>query len=145
MCFVPEYITAAEFGRWRTDFVAFRAELHSQLHEGFLQMNQRLDDINGRGRTNAEGLAVLTARIDKVDEDDGEIRTAVKDIQAKGCAQLANHGAVVKTLQRRADADADVDREWPPKKRLVVGGGLLAGGAGLWELVHGLLDHFLTR
>jgi hypothetical protein len=131
---MPDYITGAEFGRWRTDFVAFRAELHTQLHDGFAQMNARLDAINGRGRANSEQIAVIETELERLQD----IGTDVATIKEKGCAQLANHGAIVKTLQ-----DGGESVGWPRKKKVAVGGGLIAGGAGLWELVHALLDHFM--
>ena len=136
-----EYITAAEFGRWRTDFIAFRAELSVQLRDGFKGLADRLDDINGRGRENATAIEVLISRLDGVDRDDGSIKATVQDIQQHGCAKLREHGSVVQALQNGGD---DVPERWPRRKQVAIGGGLLAGGAGLWELIHAALDHFMT-
>lgn len=146
---VIEYITAAEFARWRTDFVAFRAELNAQLRDGFTGTHDRLDEINGRTRKNSEGIVELTTRLDRIDEDDGAIRQTVTAIQSQGCAQLKHHGAMIQTLQNGGE---DVPTAWPRRKQVIVGGGLVAGGAALWPVltqilngIHTLLDHFAGR
>ena len=141
-----DYITGAEFARWRTDFVAFRAELAVQIRDGFAGTHARLDEINGRTRKNSESVVELTTRLDKIDEDDSAIKNTVDAIQSKGCAQLKNHGEIVQVI--RGDGEGTTPEGWSRRKKVAVSGGLIAGGAALWPVlagilgaIHSLLDH----
>jgi hypothetical protein len=132
-----EYITAREFGLFQDAFTAFRTELRLQLTTGFDDMTSRLDEINGRGHANTVAVSVLSSRLDKVDADDSEIAKTVAKIERDGCGQLQSHGAIVNEMHDEAPM------QWPRRKQVAISGGLLAGGAGLWELVHAVLDHFM--
>jgi len=110
-----DLVTGAEFGRWRVDFQEFQRRLEERLDRGFEDMNERLDVLNGRTRTNSERIAVL-------DE-----RTTV--IATKGCARLDQHQALL------LDPTPVVVRRWHEHPATKAGAGGLGLGAGIGAVI----------
>lgn len=106
-----EYITGAEFGRWRVDFQAFQDRLEDRLAEGFHGVHSRLDELNGRTRKNSESIVVLTKDVEL--------------LQTKGCAQLQAHRGLLDVLPETGLSSTP----WARRRQLIIGGGLVTGGA----------------
>lgn len=123
-----DYVTGAEFGRWRLDFNSFQDRLETHLRAsdverqaGFTGVHERLDELNGRTRKNSEALVAL----------DGQ----VANVQARGCGQIAEHQ---KTLLAISQAPAVTTEEppWHKNKNTWLGmGGGATIAAILYELV----------
>jgi hypothetical protein len=120
-------ITAAEFTRWMQQESEFRSRLEHRLEvnaaavqTGLGVIQAHLAEINGRTRKNSEAIAVLERELQAMESEERHIEAVVDEIKAKGCAQLVAHREVVETLG------------WPAKKKAVVAGTLLTGGALAW-------------
>ena len=126
-----DFITGGEFGRFRADFTNWQVEIRRQMADGFAGTHERLDDINGRGRTNSEAIRVL--------------ETEVHSLTEHGCAQYEKHRetletVVVPTLARVARPR--VWDEWHPAAKVGASVGGFALLATLMELVARVLAHF---
>jgi len=115
-----EFVSGAEFGRFRADFQAFQNRLEERLDHGFVGMNNRLDALNGRTRNSEQNIAVIERRLGAIEAEDSYIEKTVEDIKSHGCAQLEKHEAVVETLG------------WSSRKKVAAAGGLVGLGALIW-------------
>ena len=123
-----EFVTGAEFGRFRADFQAFQNRLEERLDHGFGGMNTRLDALNGRTRGAEQNIAVIGRRLEAIESEDRAIEATVGQIQLHGCAQLAQHEAAVETLG------------WSKQKKAAAAGGLVGLGALMWPAIQQLID-----
>jgi hypothetical protein len=114
-----EMVTAGEFGRWRGDFQAFQARLDHQLGSGFDAINERLDALNGRTRTQAEAIVALDAKI--------------LHISSRGCARYDEHREAITQLAAPALSK---------KQQAGVAAGAGAGLVGLIEIAKVAVLHF---
>jgi hypothetical protein len=138
-----EMITAGEFGRFREDLSSWQDRLVGQLGDGFKGVHDRLDELNGRTRKNSEGLAEVIVRQEHFEP----VVDRIQSIQEHGCAQIDAHRAMLATGDVVLGPPA-----WDSRKKAIVGGGLIAGGAALWPVLQGilgaahqLLDHFAGK
>jgi hypothetical protein len=131
-----DYVSGAEFGRFLQDFSRFQDRLERRLNDGFGGMNARLDDLNGRTRKNSEAIAAAVVRLDAIENEDSEIERAVANIRDHGCSQLESHATVMRAVANGGDGDGDLlSGYWPRKKKIAVGGGLLALGGVIGTLL----------
>jgi hypothetical protein len=123
-----DYITGAEFGRWRSDHQAFQARLDSRLDAGFDGINERLDTLNGRTRKNSEDLVVLDQK--------------VLHIAARGCGKYAEHKDAIESLVTKEVATRQGWQDWHPAVKAGAGVGGFTALAALMEIFNRLLQHF---
>jgi hypothetical protein len=124
-----EYITGGEFGRFRADFTAWRAEIAKQMTDGFAGVHSRLDDINGRGRKNSEDIRVMEAELHNLVEN--------------GCAQYNDHRKLLDDVVVPAVSRPKVLWEnWHPAAKVGAGAGGFVGLATFIELFDRLLKHW---
>ena len=125
-----EFLTSGEFGRFRIDLTAWRAEIAKQIADGFTGVHSQLDDINGRGRRNSEQIAVL--------------HTEVQNLTDHGCAQYEEHRKVLTdgVIPKLDQIEPTGCREWHPVAKGAAGVGGFAALATLMELFARILRHF---
>lgn len=126
----PEFVTAAEFSRWmqmESDFrtrLEHRLELNAQeVRSGLGKIEGHLAEINGRTRKNTDAIAVMEREVSAIKQEDLAIERVVDDIKSQGCAQFAQHEAVLTSLG------------WTPKKKVAVAGGLVGTGVLIWPAI----------
>lgn len=146
-----ETITGAEFGRFRADLSARLDRQDRAIDEGFRGVHRRQDEANGRTTKNAEKLIKVESHLDTIQaqvesinakaERVEPIAAEVSEIRKHGCAQLEHHAAAVAQINGGGATDP---AQWDRKKKAMVGGGLIAGGAALipilQEIVRGVHD-----
>lgn len=119
-----DFVTGAEFGRWRADHQAFQARLDSRLDAGFGGINERLDTLNGRTRKNSEDIVVLDQK--------------VLGIATRGCGKYQEHSEALESVVVKSGGF----RDWHPVAKAGAGAGVFAVLATLMEIVNRLLQHF---
>lgn len=134
-----EHVTSAEFTRFRSDFTAFQDRLQRQIDGGFTGVHGRLDELNGRTRGNSEAIVGLGTRLTSLEKEEGEALAVVEGIRDHGCSQFENHSSVMRAMNGDERDDLDLTGHWSPRKKVAVGGGLVAvggiGGAIVLELL----------
>jgi hypothetical protein len=148
---MPNTITSEEFSRWMTEQGNFRSRLEGRLADqqaavmGSLgRIEAHLSELNGRTRKNSEAIAATNVRLDTIEKEADDIEKTARSIRDQGCSQYAAH---VQILQE-ASQETSIPHAWTARKRVAVGGGLVATGTLLWpalteiaKLVHAYLDH----
>jgi len=150
------YVSSEEFTRWTGEESAFRARLESGIaaqikpvSDTLGRIELHLAQINGRTRANSEAIAELRTRVDVIDREDHRIGEAVESLRSEGCAQYAAHTKLINYACRANESDVS---GWTDKKKVAVGGGLVATGALVWpalqklaEAVHALIERWPLR
>lgn len=130
-----DMISAGEFGRFRADFSGWLDRHERATADGFSGIHSRLDELNGRTRSNSESVTALGVRIEQLEP----ISASVQAIQQHGCAQLAAHRALLPS----AEAIEKVPG-WTYRKKVVASGGLVVVGGAVAELIDIVYRHFAT-
>ncbi|MCX6551184.1 MAG: hypothetical protein NTY02_09310 [Acidobacteria bacterium] len=127
---MDDFVTGAEFGRFRADFSSYQTREAALLEamEGRIVthidarvdgIDDRLDILNGQTKKNSEAVAVHTEQI--------------LAIQVRGCGQLAAHRGTLESL--RPDPDVPDLKPWHRDKRTWTGTGMgIAGVTVLYSL-----------
>lgn len=123
-----EFVTGAEFGRFRSDMAQWQARLEAQLHTGFDGLNTRLDGLNGRTRRVEEEGARVTERM-KILEAAAE---DIHEVKEHGCAQLENHREML----------SPSPEWWTHRKAAAAGAAGTGVVVGVIELIRVLIQHF---
>jgi hypothetical protein len=130
MTMTDDFVTGAEFGRFRLDFSAYQGREAKLLEamEGRIVahidtrcdgLDERLDVLNGQTRKNTDSVVLHNEKIET--------------IQRGGCGQLAAHRTLLEG--QRGDSDGGTSRTLFRDKRTYAGGGLaLAGTAALYGI-----------
>jgi hypothetical protein len=123
-----DFITGAEFGRWRLDHQAFQARLDSRLDAGFDGINERLDTLNGRTRKNSEDIVALDQK--------------VLHVATRGCAKYGEHKDAIEAIVAKEVVTSGGFKDWHPVAKVGAGAGGFAIIAAMMEIINRMLQHF---
>ena len=129
----PDYVTGAEFERWMREEAEFRRTLETRMAEtarilgaGLTKIDTHLSVLNGSTLVNTHGIAALEKRLIRIEQEYDEVRGFTADIEKNGCAQFTAHTRALEALSVTG---------WTPKKKALVGSGMVATGALIWPAV----------
>lgn len=101
-----EYVSGAEFGRWRQDFNEFQKRLDQRLAADHKALTDELTIIktlqreaNGKTATNIKEIAIIRREIEAIKSEDGRIEKVVESIQKDGCHQYDHHIQTLEVLE----------------------------------------------
>jgi len=146
----PDYVTGAEMGRYFAEESAFRERLELRMAEtarvlgaGLAKIETHLAVLNGSTLINTSGIGALEKRLIRIEHEYDSLVEMVQSVKSHGCAKYEAHSQVLTDLSVAA---------WTPRKKVAVGGGMVATGALIWPAVqelakgaHALIEWFGTR
>lgn len=128
-----DFVTQAQFGQTMTLLGEVRTMLRediTHLKDGQIRLSEQLEAVKTE----------ITSRQDEANGRTESVEKAVTEIHDKGCGVYEGHrAAIALRVLPLNDQPPFVDRRMarvsPRVKRAAIGGGLVAGGVGLTELL----------